>query len=149
MTHGLLPDTWNSRDFPVLLEAARRIDAEIGAGVRFADIAQATGLSEDDVVIAARALDDAGLVELRLLMPAKAGRIVRITARARQLVGHWPTEQTALDRIIAALEAIASNTDDEDTRSNARKFADFLRTSANTVGLSVAAAAITGQLPGQ
>jgi predicted ArsR family transcriptional regulator len=148
MSHELLPDTWNNRDFPVLLEAARHIDTA-HAGVTFISIAETTGLPPEEVLAAARALEADGLVELHLVMPSTHGRVIRISGTARRLVGQWPTPEASLDRIIAALEAIASNTNDEDTRSNARRFADFLRTSATTVGLGVATAAITGQLPGQ
>lgn len=149
MTTEPLPDAWVSRDLPVLREAARIVDADANfAGARFHEVAEATGLHVDDVLLAARALESAGLVELRLVMPAKAGRFVRISAEARRDVGLWPSPETGLDRMIAALEAIAENTDDDDTRTRARKILDALTGAGKTIGLSVAAAAITGQIPG-
>src|SRR4051812_26966289 len=116
-----LEPTWPWREYPVLLEAARIIDKDPNfAGARFQQIAEATGLTIDDVLIAARALEADGYVELRLVMPAKAGRIVQISGEARRQVGLWPTPSTALDRMIAALEAIANNTDDPASEPAAR-----------------------------
>jgi hypothetical protein len=144
----LLTPTWPWREFPVLRETARIIDADTeGAGARFADVSDATGLSADDVLRAAHALDDGGFVELRM-MTHNAGKFVGITAAARREVGLWPSPENALDRMIAALEAIATNTDDEDTRTRARKILDGLTGAGKTIGLTVAAAAITGQIPG-
>ncbi|MDN4175619.1 hypothetical protein QWY28_21840 [Nocardioides sp. SOB77] len=59
------------------------------------------------------------------------------------------TAETALDRMIAALEAIAADTDDEDTRTRARKVIDGLSSAARLICLSVATTMATGQLPGQ
>lgn len=51
--------------------------------------------------------------------------------------------------MIAALEAIAESTDeDEDTRTRARRVLDGMLAGGKTIGLGVATAAITGQLPG-
>ncbi len=70
-----------------------------------------------------------------------------VTQTALYAVGAWPTPETALDRMLAALDKIAQNTDDSGTRTNAQRTAAWLRSSA-TVGLTVASAMITGQLPG-
>lgn len=51
--------------------------------------------------------------------------------------------------MIAALEAIAENTDvDDDTRGRARKILEGVTGAGRQIGISVAAAVITGQLPG-
>jgi hypothetical protein len=143
------PDTWSWRDLPVLREAARGVDAEPILGIRLGEVAEATGLNNADVYRASKALQAAGLVELREYAgDGSDNSFEGVSGAARVLVGQWPTEETALDRMIAALEEIAANTDDSDTRTNAQKFAAWLRTGATTVGLSVATAAITGRLPG-
>lgn len=144
-----LPDTWNSRDLPVLREIARAIDIDVNhQGVRFEDLPGLTGLDFDQVYMACRALESEGLITVRLLMPVRKGRVTAINGRARKLVGLWPSEETALDRILTALEAIATNTNDEDTRTRARKILDALSGAGQTIGISVATAAITGQIPG-
>lgn len=144
----LLPETWDSRELPVLREAVRLIEADDGFGsARLGDIALAAGLEEGDVIKSLRALESAGLIEARWAMPAQAARVVQISGRARQLVGQWPSEETALDRMLAALEAIASKTDDPEEKTRVRKFAAWLGAGATTVGTQVAAAVITGQIP--
>lgn len=55
MTQNRLPDRWHSRDFPVLLEAARLLDAG-EMPVSFDDIAANVGFDEDNVIAALQAL---------------------------------------------------------------------------------------------
>lgn len=143
-----MSDQWNNRDLPVLVASVRGVDVDF-SGIRIHEIASETGLSDETVMLALRALESDGLVEVRWAMPARAARVVRVSGEARRRVGVWPTAETALDRMVAALEAIAQNTDaDEDTRSRARKILEGLSGAGRQIGISVAAAAITGQLPG-
>lgn len=145
-----MTDQWNDRDFPVLKAAVHAIDHDVNAtGMRLTDLATAAGVSEDDTFLALRALESAGLLDVRWSMPARAARVHRASGEARRLTGAWPTPETALDRIITALEDIADNTEaEEDTRRRARKILDNLAGAGRQIGISVAAAAITGQLPG-
>jgi adenylosuccinate lyase len=56
-----LPDVWETRDYPVLKEVVRRLDA----GEQFVmagDVAGAVGIAEADVAAAGRALKRRGLV---------------------------------------------------------------------------------------
>ncbi|MDZ5662361.1 hypothetical protein SFC79_11350 [Nocardioides sp. S-58] len=145
-----LEDTWHSRDLPILREAARLLEEDdTFTGVRLRDIAEAVEMEVAVVLKSLRVLEEAGLVELRLMMPAHAGRVTQISSRARQLVGQWPSEEQALERIIAALTAIADATDDPEEKTKAQKVAAWFKSNATTVGVGVATAALTGQLPGQ
>lgn len=145
-----LDDTWHWREFPVLREAVRGADEDPYLGIRFDAVAEATGLELMDVVRAAKALEDEGLIEAhRYIGPGASNRFVRVAGEARRRVGSWPTQETALDRIITALEAIAANTDeDDDTRTRARKILEGLAGTGRQIGIAVAGAAITGQIPG-
>jgi hypothetical protein len=145
-----LDDTWHDRDFLVLREAARNVDVTPLAhmsGPTARDLADRTGLSVEDTYLAMRALADAGLVQARWPIDEEASEINRLSAEARRMVGLWPTAETAADRMIAALEAIAENTDDEDTRSRARKIRDAMTGAGRDIVVAAAAAAITGQIP--
>lgn len=145
-----LEDTWHARDLPVLRETARQFEEDdTFTGVRLQDIASALELDVMVVLKSLQSLEAAGLLDLRLVMPAHAGRVVQISGRARQLVGQWPSEEQALDRIIAALLAIAEDSDEPEQQKQAKGFASWLKTNATTIGVGVATAAITGQLPGQ
>jgi hypothetical protein len=147
-----LPDTWHNRDLPVLRAIVRAFQDDPTGHVRSGALATELGMEPDDVTRALANLLRGGFV----VPPGNAGRqaaefgiIIDITDRALYATGSWPTPDTALDRIVATLQAIADNTDaDEDTRSRARKILDSLTGAGKQIGISVATAAITGQIPG-
>ena len=141
-----LEDTWDARDLPVLRAAVRGVNSDL-TGIRIHEVAEQTGLDEEDVLLALRALENAGLVELKLLMPARAGRVLRVSGTAQQLAGAWPTPELGFQRMIKALQAIAADGDkDDDTRSRARQIVEGFVAAGRDVGVSVAAAVITGQV---
>lgn len=144
-----LADTWNSREMPVLTFAAKYLEETTGpVGPTLRDIADGTGMDIPTVTKSVNALASAGLIEVQALQGYGSSRVDDISPQARQLVGLWPTPESALDRMIAALEAIAANTaNDEDTRSLARRMADWLSTTGTQVGIGLATAALTGYLP--
>lgn len=141
-----LPDLWHSCDLPVLREAARRLTSR-HAPIPLDEIEQALELTEKQVSQSARRLGTGEYVKIS----EGLGGVTHfngLSAKGLREVGNWPTPETALDRMIAALEAIAKNTDaPEDDRTRARKALDGLAEAGRHIGLSVAAAAITGQLP--
>jgi hypothetical protein len=144
-------DTWHSRDLPFLRELVHRLDAEPTRRPTGAQIANALGMDRDDALRAVASLKRGELV-ITAPGPTRwgAGALgtgLDVTAEGLRESGAWPTPETALDRMSAALEAIAEHTDDEDTRSRARRLLDGLTGAGKTLGVSVAAAAISGQLP--
>jgi N-acetylmuramic acid 6-phosphate (MurNAc-6-P) etherase len=141
-----LPDTWHSRDLPVLREVVRGIDQ--GGYPSVQGVADATGLTEAEVDRAAANLRRAGLVRAQFAAGGHVMFFQDFAGQALELVGAWPTPETALDRMLAALEAIAENTEDEAKRSWAQRTLTALRSGSRDVVVGVAAAAITGQLPG-
>lgn len=145
-----MTDRWYDEHLPVLVAAVEGVDTDNDfGGIRLHDIAYQTDLSEEQVMRALRALESDGLVEVRWVMPARAGRVTRVSGEARRLVGVWPTPDTALDRMIQALEAIADNTEaDDDTRTRARKILYNLAGAGRQIGIGVATAMATGQIPG-
>jgi hypothetical protein len=87
-----------------------------------------------------------GLITVELV--GGGGFVSRVSGDARRLVGSWPTPETALDRMIEALEAIAANiATDEDTRSRARKLLDGFQSAGRDVASAAARAAITSHIP--
>jgi hypothetical protein len=140
-----LSDTWHSRDLPVLRELARICDERPG-GASSHDLSRATDLGIDQVGNALRALESGGYVTVTWVRQG-IGRATGVSAEARRLVGLWPTPETALERMVAALEAIADNADDEDTRTRARKILEGLTGAGRQIGIGVATAVVTGQIP--
>jgi hypothetical protein len=139
-------DRWASRDLPALQYIVAQFETD-DPDVQRETISAALGISESEADLAVQNLERGRYVTH--VQPTFGGFIVGdITERALTTVGVWPTPETALDRIIAALEAIADNTDDEDTRTRARKILDGLTGTGRQLGIAVAGAAISGQIPG-
>lgn len=140
-----MSDTWHNRDLPVLDAAVTGVDED-----QFVDdstIVRATGLSEEDVQRALRALASDNLIKHGpVLADGSITLVTGVSGRARRAVGAWPTPETAADRMIAALEQIAANTDDEDTRSRVRKILEGLGGSGRQIAVGVGTAIITGQV---
>lgn len=148
----LLDETWHRREFPVLREAARLLEtSEAGQGAPSGSICAATGLDDTAVFRALKALEAEGLVTVRWVMPSTHARVVEISGQARRLVGLWPPAPAdGVERMFAALEAIADDTnEDDDTRSRARKALDGLTGAGKHIALAMATAYATGQIPGQ
>jgi hypothetical protein len=152
MTSTPLSDTWASRDLPVLREYARLLDEDVFMPGP-SEVAPRLDVNEDVVLRAYKNLERGGYV---IPIPDSARRsgdegcISDITGDALRVIGTWPTPESALDRMIDALEEIAENTNaDEDTRTRARRILEGLAGAGRTIGVTVAAAAITGQIPGQ
>jgi hypothetical protein len=144
------PDPWTRRDLPVLKAIVDQCEAGKHP-VRATDVAQSLDLPVDQVRRAVTLLGRDGYLMLPTNAPragSHAGEFINdITPNAMRAVDLWPTPDTAFDRMIAALEAIAEHTDDEDTRTRTRKILDGFAGAGKTIGLGVATAAITGQLP--
>jgi hypothetical protein len=141
-----LPDTWATRDLPVLRAAVAGVDAEPIAGIRFAEIAAQTGLADEDVYRAAKALQSAGLVGLRETFgPTSTNSFNEVAGAARVHAGQWPSEETALDRMIAALETIAANTADPAAEPASRALEAIK--DAGQAFEGVMRATLTGEMP--
>lgn len=120
-----LPDTWHSRDLPVLREVVRQYDATMRA-VRVEDIEKATRLSEDDVQRAGIALSAAGLVDIKGAMQKKVLLFGGVTAEARRAAGAWPSAESIADRLLIELRDIAEYGSSEVEKTKARKALDGL-----------------------
>lgn len=149
VTH--LDDVWTSRDFPVLLEAARLIEA--GASYVFEQpLAAATGLDRDQVIRAIVTLQRGGYVEARLNRGddrVTSATIVDISPQGMREVGLWPSPETGAERLLAALDTLVEQAPNEAERSRWRKIRDGVAGAGRDVLISIAATVITGQLPGQ
>lgn len=136
-----LGDTWHWREYPVLREAARICDSQAFAMAELREIVEATGITRDEVLLALKALDDAGLIEVRWTMGGPNARVQRISSAARVHVGLWPSPETAFDRIVSALENIANHTGGQD-HENARNAASALKELGQQFGNDIGAAAL-------
>ncbi len=144
-----LANTWDSRDLPVLREAVRLADENEHRPPSADTIEANLEMTPEDVQHALDALASAGLIDTVGSFDRIHMDVIRISGDARRLAGAWPTPEAGLDRMLAALEAIANDTStDEDTRHRARRILDALSGAGRHLGIGVATAIITGQIPG-
>jgi hypothetical protein len=142
----MLDDTWQARDFPVLLEVARQADRQPrGLWLPIAQVAEATGLSEEDVQTAAHWLAEAGLVQV----DRRADSVVAfqgIAVEARTKVGLWPTPEVAADRLIAALRQSVEEAATPEEKTKRQKILASVLEGGRDFIVSVAAGVLTGQV---
>ena len=141
-----LNDRWASRDFPVLLEVARRIDA----GDRYVharDVANALDLPRDQVILAIDALHPAyveGSPDERM-----SGRldwtVVALTERGRRAVGLWPSGESVA-ALVDALRQAEEATEDLEEKSALRRAAGAVMGVGRDVMTDVIAAVIRQQM---
>ena len=82
--------TWEHRDLPVLAAVIRLMDETATAQVRISKVAEACGLSTDEVASAVEALNGTYLTRQKTLGDAGSWVISRPTDAARRAVGQWP-----------------------------------------------------------
>jgi hypothetical protein len=141
-----LDDVWYSRDYPVLLEVAIRIDA--GQVPRADAIAQATGMSQEDVMLAGAALKRRGLVD-GVPVNQQVGLIVftEVSGSAYLMTGLHPDGDEDISDLVGALRQAADQVSDEDDRSLLRRAADSLRGVSRDVLTGVLTAYINTRIP--
>jgi hypothetical protein len=141
----LLPDTWSSRDLPVLVEVARHFDRSTDP-LNAWQVAQATGLTAEDVTKAGRALASDDLVEIEIDMDGSAD-FRGISGEARRLTGLWPSPEVAADRLLAALEQAIERAQTPEQRSHLQRALDGILRAGRDVAVGVAGGVLTGQVP--
>jgi hypothetical protein len=144
----MLDDTWQNRDLPVLLEVARQADRQPQRlWLPIGQVAEATGLPEDDVRTAAYWLSQTGLVQA----DERGYSIVAfegISVEARKKVGLWPTPEVAADRLIAALRQAVEEAGTPEEKTKRQKILSSFLEGGRDFVVSVAAGVLTGQVGG-
>jgi hypothetical protein len=144
-----LPDTWFTRDLPVLRAIARLVDEPQHGGSPYllGAVVPASGLPKAEVIAAAKALVSAGYAQA---LTNHAGDIVRFTgisAEARRLAGLWPTPQGEWDRLLEQLTARAEQAPTDVERQRWRAFADAATAVGPDAGALLMSALIGGYVP--
>lgn len=140
-----LPDVWATRDYPVLREVARRIDAG-GVGVQAHDVAAALGMTQDDVERAAKALERRGLVICTWFMGGEGPDFDEVDGQAYLLTGLHPDGDDAVSRLVDALRKAADQNNDPTERGKLRQVADQIGGLSRDVAAGVMTAVLTGGL---
>ena len=144
-----LPDTWFTRDLPVLRAIARLVDAPEHGGSPYllGAVVPASGLPKADVVVAAKALASAGYIEPYTNHAGDIVRITAISAEARRLAGLWPTPQGEWDRLLEQLAARAERAPTEVERARWRAFSEAAAAVGAHDGALLMSALVGGYVP--
>ena len=141
-------DRWSTRDFPVLRYIVPIMDANPQQNVYSGDIAAALGMDKEHVLAALHALATDALIDTYSQGGMQHITVTRISADARRIVGVWPNDDVAADRLIAAIGAMAERTDiPEQERSRWATVLSTLGGASRDFVVQVAASMLSGQLP--
>ncbi|OBF42818.1 hypothetical protein A5719_10255 [Mycolicibacterium peregrinum] len=122
-----MPDTWESRDLPVL-KAVVDLYEEKGRGPRVTAIEARTGFDNDTIQRALRVLYTEPYFE-EVSTASGIGWIIvgKPTSAALRVAGQWPTPENQVERLIAAFQAVAADESrPEEERSRATKIGLWL-----------------------
>jgi hypothetical protein len=139
---------WFTRDLPVLRAIARLVDEpQYGGNPYLGQVVPASGLPKPDVQAAARALADAGYVQVLTTYSGEIVRFTGVSAEARRLVGLWPTPQGEWERLLEQAGTRAENAPTDVERARWRAFADAAAAVGPDDGALLMSALIGGYVP--
>lgn len=118
-----LPDVWVPRDFPVLVEVARRIDGGENTP-SVGDVAASLDMPVEQVQLAGAALKRRGLVDAMGTMQAQVLRFRHLSAEAYFLTGLHPSGDDAVSDLVELLRQAAEQVGDPEEKSRLRALAD-------------------------
>lgn len=146
MTHPPLPDRWTTRDLPVLVAAARRLDnGELP--VTADTLAEDLGTDVDSVFAALDGLTPGYLASKPInTMGGRAEHFVTaLTERGRRTVGLWPSAENTVDALEEALRAAEASTDDPEERGAIRRALGAITSVSREVMVDVVASVVAKQ----
>jgi len=132
-----LPSTWLTRDLPVLHECLRRIDdGEVLPSLH--EVRDAVGLDETQMHAAVVALESASPTYIDL-----EGYFLRgVSERARRELGTWPSAESVVDGLAAALSEAADAEEEPQRKGKLRAGAEALAGFARDVAVGVVSAQV-------
>ena len=140
-------DTWFSIDLPVLDAIVDYLeDSDPSLRPQLYDIAERTGIGEDDVVRAAKRMDGVYIELEHRFGPQRDLAVTAVSPEARMVTGQWPSAETMAARIIAGLEEAADREPAEETRGRLREAANVLGATVRDLSTNVLASVIAKQL---
>lgn len=151
MAANEIESTWATRELPVLVAAYRHYEEDERAGrmKQLEKIRQELGMSVRGLQNALDALEEADPPYLEVAWAggwtdeiAGGGYITNITERTRRELGAWPTPESLVDQLAAALRAAADEEQEPERKGRLRAAADVLGGMGRDIVVGVATAAI-------
>lgn len=145
--NGRLRDRWTTRDRPILLELAQRLDDQPGVGIDSRHLATELGMDPGDVAAACVALDPE-YIGGKAHRAAGHGVILYIATelktRGRREVRLWPSGEN-VDALLDALRQAEDLTDDAEEKGIIRRAAGAVGMVSRDVMVDVMAAVVARQ----
>lgn len=143
-----LPDLWGTRDYPVLIAAARMLNE--GERVLPSNrIAEAANVEPASAVRALLNLSN-GYLEVRdaSTLDGQDCYVTGITAEGLRAAGQWPSADTAVERLLAALDQQIDNATEGSPKANRlRLLRDNLASVGRDVLVEVMGGVLSGRIP--
>jgi len=149
MTSEPLPDTWVSRELPILRVALRRLDAG-EQNVPMKEIGEETGIPPRQLSAGLEALLNAEPPYIEVDAAAGwsddrygGGWVTMVYERGRRELGTWPSADLILEQLLVALEK-AGRDAPEDEKGKIRTTLEYLRDAGRDVAIGALAARLGG-----
>jgi hypothetical protein len=139
-----IPETWTTRELPVLTNILRRFDAG-ELLVDLEDVRAELQMTGPQMRAAATALRDAWPPYIELELSGgwtddhAGGVVLRVHERTRRELGSWPSPESVLDQLVAALREAAEREREPDRKGRLRAAADALGSVARDLAVRVIA----------
>lgn len=127
-------ETWTTHELPLLRIALREDDA--GSQADFAEMAAETGIDQEQVWLAVRALLNAGYVDA-FLGNARTGTVNSVTERTRRELGSWPSPESLVDQLARAFADAAEQEAEPEQKTKLRAVADGLGGAGRSVAVDL------------
>lgn len=141
-----LPDRWHSRDFPVLLEIARALDAGTSADEH--QITTDLGITPDELDAAWHALREGEYLRVLENRPRRLGdgvmTYIVLAERGRRAVGLWPSERVG-EELVDLLRQAADTVEDPEEQTLIRRASGAVGSVSRGVMTDVVAALVKPQ----
>ena len=138
------PDqTWTTCELPILRAALARADAgEIYVDLR--ELQAELDMEAQQMYVALRALSDADYIEVafqgRSNTTYVSGHISQVREKARRELGSWPSADSIVDQLVAALDSAADQEPESVRKGKLRNAADLLGGMARDIAVATIAA---------
>lgn len=140
-----MEETWTNRELPVLRYLVECFDDPDVHRVDLSEISAATGLDDEQVRRALRALSEASPDYIHGRKTAQTSYpvlLTGVTERARRDVGVWPTPDSLVDRLVTAFDVAADQEPDPERQGRLRQIARSLGGSFRDIAVQVAGTAV-------
>lgn len=146
MNQTRLPDRWGSRDFPVLLAAARHLDEGEGPITVSELQSDLDDVSEGEIIAALRALLHGYILgkPIETMGGTVDFFVTDLTERGRRAVGLWPSGEAA-DALVEALRQAEDLTEDPEEKTMIRRAAGAVGSVSRDIMVDVVGAVVARQ----